>query len=317
MKLRLIRVPEIYYIKALLANKLNASKVVDELELLKLPVPTTWLKQIWENMRDTNLPYFEDTTAKQPDEEWLDEQGILQMYCYKFDRQTDVSLRGAEGAFRILEDTLSRRAIFVMAFAGISPIDIELIINSKYNISYESDDFTQFIHYFANFEGWTQTEKELYLTEIKDLETQKFCKLSLTRNDRYYLVWKLGLGVDPTSNFDGMLREMFVDSYFTFKDNLKLKPDDAQKFANLAIKINDRIEDINNAKQEDQDLLGKLNFKLVVEKSKKSSNDKDSPIVDTSNGATPEILDASRIDFDLPRKDVAPIPNLKSLMDPE
>ena len=295
-----IRVPEKLYIQTLIAGKFNASMVVDDLEAKKIRIPTNEMLAIRDELLRSNPQYFQDQTNTTPDDEWLEQTELSPMFYYRFKRQTDKSLQGLTGAFAMLEDPRMVKYINCLALSGVDQTDLELILNAKYNISFEPFDFAMFLKYFANYEGWTYTDKELFIGNYPDPTTKAAYKLALT-GDRAQLIWELGLGTDPSISFDDLLRDMLTDSYFYFKKKLKLNPEEAQKFEALAVKIADRLDKSKGEGQEAQDLLSELKIKLTTtDTTKKTSDD------------TPK--DINDLDVELPTSTDLVVPNIEALM---
>lgn len=60
-----------------------------------------------------------------------------------------------------------------------------------------------------------------------------------------------------------MLRDIAQDSYYNFKEQSKIRPDVAQRWANLTIKVTDRIDTIEKERQSKADnLLEDFEFKI-------------------------------------------------------
>lgn len=289
-----IRVPERKYIETLIIGGFNSDMIGEDLTNKKIQLPTpTQLKGIYEEL--TSDPEFSTT---KPTQEWLESRGLIKMYSYRFKHGfDDVSIAGLENSFRILEDPQMKKFMYSLSLAGIPDEDIELIVNGRYDITYESADFQAFTDYFCNFRSWGYTDKELYVSSVQDEDLKKIYKLAL-KKDRYYLVWKLGLGTDPNVSFDQLLRDMMVDSYFMFKEKMKNFPDDAQKFGALAVRISNRLDSIEEAKKDSGDLLSDLKFKLVVERTDKEEN----------------IKNADELNLEMPEKKSTVIPDLHQLM---
>lgn len=96
------------------------------------------------------------------------------------------------------------------------------------------------------------------------------------KGDKDYLLWKLGAA--PEKDFSEMLRDMVNDSYYNFKEQSKIKPSVAQRWAGLAIKLTDRLDALNNDdKKGGSDFLENYEFKIktnvqVTEKPKHLSD---------------------------------------------
>jgi hypothetical protein len=301
---KIIRVPEKKYIQVLIAGKNNAALVVDELQMRKISIPTNEMQAIYTEMVTSNPTLFKTNTKDEPDAEWLKDTQLSPMYYYRFSKPTDISLQGCEGAFKMLEDPKMVRYIHALCLAGINADDIELILNAKYNISYETPDFAMFIRYFANYDGWSYTDKNMFVNATQDQDLKKIYRMALD-GDRSTLIWKLGLGADPSASFDEMLRDMFTDSYFYFKEYIKFKPDDAQKFAALSIKLADRMDQMADKEREQTDLFSELKMKLNNESTQKSKNAKTDK---------PEVIDMKDMDVEIPERTETRIQNLEALM---
>lgn len=300
---KIIRVPERKYIQTLIVGRTNASLVIDDLQSHRIPVPTNDMKALFDEVANSNPNYFKDASLT-PEDEWLESLAIAPMYYYRFKKASDISLQGCEGAFKMLDDPKLVKHIHTLAIAGVPKDDIELILNSKYDISYETPDFTIFLHYFANYEGWTRTDKELYINTLQDQDLKKQYKMAITE-PRNRMIWEIGLGTDPNASFDDMLKDMFTDSYFYFKKNLKFNADDAQKFAALAVKLSDRMASLDETKKEQTDIFAEMKFKLVNEDTQES---------DKRNVA---VKDISEMDVEIPERTENKIQNLDALMNNE
>ena len=294
----IIRVPEKKYIQTLIVGRMSATLVVDDIQSRRIAI-TPGMKQIYSQLVTENPAYFQKDNIEEPDPAWLESLGIAAMYAYRFKKATDVSIMGCGGSFKMLEDPKMVRYINALGLAGINRTDIELILNAKYNISYESPDFDMFIEYFANYDGWSYGDKEMYINnEVANPELKAILKEALT-GERARLIWELGLGTDPSASFDDMLQDMFTDSYFYFKKKLKFSPDDAQKFAQLSIKLADRMDQIKDKTREQTDLFSELKFKLDEESTGKRST---------------QVIDISEMDVVLPERTEGKIMNLDALM---
>lgn len=59
-----------------------------------------------------------------------------------------------------------------------------------------------------------------------------------------------------------MLGDMITDSYYNFKEQSKVKPDVAQKWGALALRLADKIESINKEKQGAKSFVDDFEFKI-------------------------------------------------------
>jgi hypothetical protein len=258
---KVIRVPEKLYIQTLIAGGMTPVMIVEELQRLNIEPPLNDMAAIVNELRTTvpDLKNFDEIT--------LEALQLSPMYYHRFQKSAPVqtSLHGCEGAFLILADPRLRKMISALALAGINPIDIELLINGRYEVSHDSPDFQMYLKYFANFDEWGYADREFFVEAQKDAEFKMILKKAALKGDRHYLVWKLGLGTDPHMSLEQIFTDMLADSYFTFKENVRLRPDDAQRFAQLAIKLADRLDATDSKKKDTHNLLDELKIKLVVE----------------------------------------------------
>jgi hypothetical protein len=295
---KIIRVPERKYIETLIVGRNNSSLIIDELQIHNIPIPVNDMKAIYENVVKSNPKYFQDETLPY-EEEWIESLKISPMFYYRFKKPTEVSLAGCAGAFKILEDPKVTKYIHALLLNGVPKDDIELIINARYNIAYDTPDFEVYIHNFANYDNWTYQDKELFVASIQDPDQKKTYKKAISQ-DRSELIWELGLGSDPKASFEEMLKDMFTDSYFYFKKNLKYSTEDSHKFAALAVKLADRMDQMEDKKKEEMDIFKELQFKLQTESTKKSKSK--------------EIIDRNDMDVEVPERSDKIIPDLSKLM---
>lgn len=292
------RIPEKKFIQLLIAGRLNASLVIDELQTRRITPPLADLKALYDEIVDTNPTYFTDFDIP-VDPDWIESLDLGPLFFHRFKIHSPKSLSGCPGAMKILEDPRLVRYILVLCMAGIPRDDLELILNARYDISYDSPDFDVYLKFFANFEGWTYTDKQKYITTVTDKELRYFLQTALTA-PRAQVIWELGLGTDPSASFDSMLQDMFTDSYYFFKKKVNHTPDDAQKFAALAIKISDRLESLNDKQREQENIFADLKMKLVEE--------------DTKSATTSKVIDAADLDIEIPEQTTNSIKNLEALM---
>lgn len=281
---KVIRVPEKLYIQTLIAGGMSVVQVIEELQRLNIEVPTNEMASILEEVREVvaDLKSFDDVT--------IEALQLSPMYYYRFQKPapSGVSIVGCEGAIEILSDPRLTKIIRALSLTGINPIDIELLVNGRYQISHESPDFQLFIKYFANFEEWNYADREFFVEQVKDPEYKVTLKKAALKGDRHYLVWRLGLGTDPHMSMEQIFNDMMSDSYFTFKENVKNRPDEAHKFAQLAIKLADRLDQSDSRKKETHSLIDELKIKLVVE--------------NTTGESTSKIVDAKEVQVELPKR---------------
>jgi len=147
------------------------------------------------------------------------------------------------------------RTITSLAMSGVTPEDLELIVNGKYDIEYSSADLDQFLKYFFETGDWTRYEKDNYTNTVRDQNLKAYYSMALNE-EKDYLMWKLG--VAPNKSFDAMLRDMTVDSYYNFKEQSTRSPDQAHKWGMLMLKVQERLEKVEKDLNEDTDMQGDL-----------------------------------------------------------
>jgi len=295
---KVFRIPEKKYIQTLIAGKLNASLLIDDLQSRGIPIPANDLKALYDEMVSSNPEYFKTPDAE-VDLEWIESLDLQPLYHHRFKKAYGKSLRGAIEAMQMLEDPRLRKYIHVLCISGIPKDDIELILNAKYDIAYESEGYETFMKFFANYEGWSYTDKQQYINSIADKDFKRLAQGAMS-STRSQIIWELGLGTDPNASFDEMLKDMFTDSYFYFKQQVHYKPDDAQKFAALAIKISDRLESLSDKQKEQENIFADLKIKLVQE--------------DTKSSKVNNVMDIEELDVEIPEQTTKSIKNLEALM---
>lgn len=263
-----MKVPYIKYVEALVCSKLTRDEIYDRLNDQEFFITFTGVDQVHNTLSQINPDYI---LKNQPDPNWLMELGVDKMVSYirKLDMPNGVS--GIEGAFRILEDPLMYRLITSLALAKITDEDIELIVNGKYNINYNSEDITEFLHYFFNVKSWTLSDKVAFIEFTENNDLRKFYKIAL-KGDKDYLVWKLGAA--PNKTFDSMLRDIMTDSYYNFKEHSKINADIAQKWGTLALKTVEKLEKLDKDTKDKKNVFEEITFKLNT---KKETGEKDLP----------------------------------------
>ena len=288
-----IRCPEKLYIRTLVIGGFTPEQVLEELARLKLEIPLEDIKGIVEELRAA-VPLFFSQGVSLEDHE-LEALEVIPMLYYRFQKPApDVNaIIGCEGSFSMLEDPTIRKAVTALSLASINPLDIELLVNGRYHINWESQDFQMFLKYFANFDDWSYADRAFYVeTRVKEVEFKLTLTKAALKGDRHYLVWKLGLGTDPHMSMDAIFTDMIADSYFTFKELMKVRPDDAQKFAQLAIRLSDRLDKNENNKKETMSLADELKIKLTVETT-------------TGDSSENKVISMKDLGLELPRREAA------------
>jgi hypothetical protein len=286
-----IRVPEKLYIQTLIVGGFNAEKVIDELTRLRIDIPLADIENIIAEIKVVVPDLF--TSGKALEDHEIETLNLFPMYYYRFQKTAppSVDIAGCQNSLEMLEDPTLRKNITALSLAGVNPLDIELLINARYHVTWESQDFQNFIKFFANFDEWSYADREFFVeNRIKDAEYKLTLKKAALKGDRHYLVWKLGLGTDPHMSMEAVFTDMIADSYFTFKENIKARPDDAQKFAQLAIRLSDRLDKNESSKKESTSLLEELKIKLTVETTKPGSSEN-------------QVTEMSEIGLELPKRE--------------
>jgi hypothetical protein len=251
--------PHKKFIQAILCERYGPDQVLEELDKWNLPFPTQDLQDIYIEIKPQQAAYF-NHRRKEIDRDFLDKEGLHQMWAYYFKKPTELDTHPIGGAFALLENIQLRILLYAMALAGTSAEDMELIVNGKFDINASSDDVDAFLYYFFNLSDFNYSEKVMLQDSFaKDVNTKRAFKLAL-KGDRDYMLWKLGAA--PDKSFDNMLRDMLADSYYLFKEKAKSDPDTATKFGSLAVKLADRLERVIQNDQKANDLFSEIKFDL-------------------------------------------------------
>ncbi len=251
--------PHKKFIQAILCERYGPDQVLEELDRWNLPFPTQDLQDIYMEIKPQQAAYF-NHRRKEIDRDFLDKEGLHQMWAYYFKKPTELDTNPMKGAFALLENVQLRILLYAMALAGTSAEDMELIINGKFDINASSDDVDAFLYYFFNLSDLNYSEKVMLQDSFaKDVNTKRAFKLAL-KGDRNYMLWKLGAA--PDKSFDQMLRDMLADSYYLFKEKALTEPDTATKFGSLAVKLADRLERVIQNDQKANDLFSEIKFDI-------------------------------------------------------
>jgi hypothetical protein len=251
--------PHKKFIQALLCERYGPDQVFEELSKWNLPFPAQDLQDIYMEIKPQQTAYF-NHRRKEIDRDFLDREGLHQMWAYQFKKSTDLDTNPIRGAFALLENVQLRILLYAMALAGTSAEDMELIVNGKFDINASSDDVDAFLYYFFNLTDFNYSEKvTLEDSFAKDVSTKRAFKLAL-KGDKNYMLWKLGAA--PDKSFDQMLRDMLADSYYLFKEKVLTDPETATKFGSLAVKLADRLERVIQNDQKANDLFSEVKFEL-------------------------------------------------------
>ena len=251
--------PHKKFIQALLCERYGPDQVYEELSKVNLPFPAQDLQDMYMEIKPQQAAYF-NHRRKEIDRDFLDKEGLHQMWAYYFKKPTELDTYPVKGAFALLENVQLRILLYAMALAGTSAEDMELIVNGKFDINASSDDVDAFLYYFFNLKDFNYSEKVMLQDSFaKDVNTKRAFKLAL-KGDKNYMLWKLGAA--PDKSFDQMLRDMLADSYYLFKEKALTDPETATKFGSLAVKLADRLERVIQNEQKANDLFSEVKFEL-------------------------------------------------------
>jgi len=256
-------IPHLKYIEALIVSKLPLDTLKDKLDNLSLPVPEQAIPIILRTLRSEKPDYFDGKNPDPADPDWIRDLQVTEFFC----EYTGFSLPGethpVKGAMNLLDDPLMYRLITSMAIAKMTDEDIEIIVNGKFNMEYSAEDIKLFLHYFFNVSKWTLKERQAYVKTIQEPQLLKYYKIAL-KGDKDYLLWKLGAA--PEKDFGIMLKDMMGDAYYNFKEQSKIKPELAQRWGNLAIKLTDRIDSFEKEKSDINSGGGVTSFEFKIKR---------------------------------------------------
>ena len=147
-----MKTPHDKYILTLIAGKMTNPQILQDLKVTNLPVPAA---------KDIDLTrkriFIGKSMYKQNKTEvdlgWLDSLGIEAMFGYKFGKQVVSNTTHLEGAFKVLNDPGMFKVITSLAMGSVTEDDIELLVNTKYDIEYSSEELDAFLYYFFNLQG--------------------------------------------------------------------------------------------------------------------------------------------------------------------
>lgn len=255
-------IPHIKFIESLVVSKFDIDKIKNTLEEYLLSCPEEALAIIIKTIQKTKPKFFKASNKEPIEVDWVQEElDVLEGFGFLNKRVKYLPKHHSlEGAVRLLSDPLMYRLVTCMALANITDEDIELLANIKFNQEYGPDDIKLFLKYFFNTVDWSRKDKQQFVGEVTEPKLSHFYKIAL-KGDKEFLMWKLG--VNPDKDFKEMLNEMIQDSYFNFKEQSKVKPDVAQRWAGLAIKLTDRIEGLDKKEEKSmKSLLDEVQFNI-------------------------------------------------------
>lgn len=264
--------PHRRYIMSNLLIGRSVKEISEECQLYSFDIPDTATIAAYQKQLKGMFPLFD---KQRPDFDALLTMDLYHLVVYYLESdpgQYPLALPmqpiGIEGAFRIIEDPHMRKLITTLSLGNIQDEDIELIINARYNYNYASEDVRMFVHYFADFSQFKYADKQEFIANVQDRHLKKQYSYAM-QGDKNMLLWKMGLA--PDKSFDAMLRDIGVDCYYNYKEQLNLNdPTEAQKWAGLLLKVEERIGKIDSEDIDKKDLFGSLVFQ--VQSMKASSN---------------------------------------------
>jgi hypothetical protein len=240
-------IPHIKFIEALVMSRKTFPEIVEELDRQGLTTPIKVIDVIYKTLHKENPEYFLQSIGALPDSSYIEDNlQISEMFSHFTGLQLPSAKYPVKGAFKLLNDPTMYLLVTSLALAQIDDQDIELIIAESFNIDYEFEDIKIFLKYFFNLEGWTLPDRQQFVETVTDAKKLKFYRFAL-KGDKEYLMWKLG--VTPKLNFEEKLQDMFTDSYYNFKEKSRAKPDEAQKWAGLALKFSEKLDALQKEKK--------------------------------------------------------------------
>jgi hypothetical protein len=240
-----MKIPHLKFIEALVVSKFTLDRIQEELEKYGLEYNKKAIAIVMNTLRDEMPDYFKGTEPVNID--WIRDLGVLDMYAHLTHTNTPEKMHPVKNAFDLINDPLMFRLVTSMCVAGIDKEDIDLLESADFNRQYGVEDINIFIKYFFDMEDWTLKERQDYVRTIENTQLSKFYKIAL-KGDKPYLMWKLG--ATPEKDFGIMLKDVVNDSYFKFKEDSKIRPELAQKWATLLLRYHDRIQDHEKDKAE-------------------------------------------------------------------
>jgi hypothetical protein len=252
--------PHDKYVITLLCGKMSFEDIASEMLRWALPYDQDRVHELHKELEEKDPEYFKNGLTTEIKYDVLKEYKIEDMYGYFFERGVEVATDHLENTFHLLENRHLRTLLFSTILAGMSSDEIELILNEKYdNINTSSASVDAFIHYFFNLEGFSFKEKEsLEKSFAKDVKIRRAFRDAL-KNDRDYMLWKLGAA--PQKSFDAMIKDLFVDTVYLFKEFSKDKKiDEVSKLGTLAVRLSDRLEKYEETNKKADDIFSEFSL---------------------------------------------------------
>lgn len=258
-----MRIPFLKFIQAELALKKTPEEILNKISSLHVPfsdkITEDHLDTIYKDLKSGQQDYFITPNAL-PDLYWLKKFNIHKYVAKELKLEIPEGYSGIHGASEILYDRNMYLICSSLSIAKVTDEDIELIINGKYNIHYEVADIKEFLNYYFDMDGWSLGEKKEYVKYITDKEFKRYYELAL-EGDRDYLLWKLGIA--PDKSFTEMLKDMSIDSYYNFKDKIKILPDEAQRWAGVAMRLMDKLNEVEKETNTRKSIFEEIEFTMT------------------------------------------------------
>jgi len=109
------------------------------------------------------------------------------MFGYLFNYQVFEDISPLPKAFKVIDDRQLYRILTSLELAGVSHDDLELIINSKFDIEYSSQELDYFLYYFFNIADYTLFDKHKLKDQIKDQELKLYYNMALETEKDYLM----------------------------------------------------------------------------------------------------------------------------------
>lgn len=248
-----MKLPFHRYIITLLLGKVSPERILSECDKFKLPMSKGDLVSFVEELKFKHPDFFSNLEIDR-----LKDLEIYDLYIHLFENAKDPVF---DLLFSLVEDFRVKAMVSACLLASLSMEQIDAAMSSRFDIPYDLEVIQKFAHYFFDIKSLSHTEKvgiaKLY--EEKDLYL-----IAVEELDVNYLLWKLGLSVNK--EFEQMYKELFVDFFFLFKENIKDKNmDEAKTWGDLASKLGSRVQKLEPSDKEKDRLLSQLGFETEEE----------------------------------------------------
>ena len=250
--------PQKRYIQSLLVIGETEAQILSKFQSFKFPITLDCIKDIKKTLL-LKYPDYQDIKKTG----YITKSDIRPMVHYLLNLPSSEDIKCIEGAFNLLADKQVMKIVTTLRLASVGMEEIELVLNAKYDLQYDSSDFEAFENYFfdVNKQTFSAADKLEYLSNLKeDDELRSVYKLALSDHNKDYIFWRLGLA--PSGDYGEMLREMFQDCFYNFKERMKVDADCAQKWGSLAVRLADKLDQFDNEKEKDHKLFEETLLKV-------------------------------------------------------